>query len=378
MKILLVGEYSRLHNSLKEGLIALGHEAVIVGHGDGFKNYDVDYLIEKRWDSGWKKKVKVGIFKLTGFDISSYLTYRDFKRQQRFFSGFDIVQLINENSFNCQPKYEKRMLSYLFANNKKSFLLSCGDDYLNVKYNFENPNSKSVLQPYLAGKISDKNFQNVLKFRKKSFKKLHDFIINNVSGIISSDLDYHIALQNHRQYLGMIPNPVNVDKIKFIEQNQHKAVRIFFGINTETYHKKGLEFFEQALTIIKAEFAEKVDIKITRDLPYADYINLYDKANILLDQVYANDQGYNALEAMAKGKVVFTGAENVFIQHYNITDDVAINAVPDVDELVTKIRLLLQNPTQIDAIRRNARSFIEREHHYVEIAKKYVQTWTKA
>ena len=31
MKVLLVGEYSRLHNSLKEGLQKLGHEVFIVG-----------------------------------------------------------------------------------------------------------------------------------------------------------------------------------------------------------------------------------------------------------------------------------------------------------------------------------------------------------
>ena len=45
MKILLLGEYSRLHNSLKEGLIALGHEVTIVGCGDKFKKFPVDYSI---------------------------------------------------------------------------------------------------------------------------------------------------------------------------------------------------------------------------------------------------------------------------------------------------------------------------------------------
>ena len=37
MKILLVGEYSRLHNSLKEGLEKLGHDVTLVGKQDGFK-----------------------------------------------------------------------------------------------------------------------------------------------------------------------------------------------------------------------------------------------------------------------------------------------------------------------------------------------------
>ena len=46
MKILLVGEYSRLHNTLKEGLSALGHEVTIVGDGDGFKNFPVDVSIK--------------------------------------------------------------------------------------------------------------------------------------------------------------------------------------------------------------------------------------------------------------------------------------------------------------------------------------------
>jgi hypothetical protein len=36
------------------------------------------------------------------------------------------------------------------------------------------------------------------------------------------------------------------------------------------------------------------------DIPYTTYINSYNKAHILLDQTYAYDQGYNALEAMAR------------------------------------------------------------------------------
>ena len=51
MRILLLGEYSRLHNSLKEGLIALGHDVIIVSNGDGFKNYPADYSIRAKWSS---------------------------------------------------------------------------------------------------------------------------------------------------------------------------------------------------------------------------------------------------------------------------------------------------------------------------------------
>ena len=46
MKILLLGEYSNLHNSLKQALIKMGHEVLLVGDGDGFKKYETDILIK--------------------------------------------------------------------------------------------------------------------------------------------------------------------------------------------------------------------------------------------------------------------------------------------------------------------------------------------
>ena len=56
MKILLVGEYSRLHNSLQEGLRALGHQVMVISTGDYFKKYPSDIIIQRRFDTGWPEK----------------------------------------------------------------------------------------------------------------------------------------------------------------------------------------------------------------------------------------------------------------------------------------------------------------------------------
>ena len=378
MNILLVGEYSRLHNSLKEGLIKLGHNVVIIGFNDGFKNYPVDYPIVLKWNSSFLKKIKVGIYKLTGFNITSYFTYKQFKKYQSNLVGFDVVQLINENSFYCGLYYEKRILKFLFENNKKSFLLSCGTDYLSVKYAFENTAIKSVAQPYLNGKIKQKNYLSVLKFRTETYKKLHYFIKQNTIGIIASDMDYHIPLINQSKYLGLIPNPINIDKFKVLPLNFANEIIIFHGINSESYYKKGNDFFEKALEIIEEKYYPKVKVVITRDVPYEKYIDLYNKAHIVLDQVYAHDQGYNALEAMAKGKVVFTGAETEFVNHYKLSERVAINAIPDVTYLVKELSFLIENPKEIKTISERARIFIEQEHDYIISAKKYIDLWNIA
>lgn len=375
MNILLLGEYSRLHNSLKEGLLKLGHHVVVQGFNDGFKAYPVDLLFEKKWDRGFRKKLKIAIYMVSGFDISSYLTYRQFLANKSQFEGYDVVQLINENSFFCDPYYEKKILSHLFEKNKKVFLLSCGDDYSNVKYGFGNPEFKSGIIPYLEGKIAPKDFQNVLKYRKESFQQLHAFLMERIAGIIASDLDYDIPLRNNPKYLGLIPNPINTEEIPFNPLLIEDKIIIFLGINTESYLKKGCDYFEKALAIIAEKYPEKVEIIVTRNMPYQEYIVLNNKAHILLDMTYANDQGYNALEAMAKGKVVFTGAEDEFETYYQLTESVAINAKPDVPYLVEKLSFLIENPQAIVTIGESARRFIEKEHDYCTTSEKYLRTW---
>ncbi len=377
MKILLIGEYSRLHNSLKEGLLKLGHEVAINGFNDGFKDFPIDLRFEKKFEKGFLKKIKVLTFYLTRFDISSYLTYKQFIKNQNKFKEFDVVQFINENSFFCNYYYEKKILQFIFKNNKKVFLLSCGDDYLYVKYNFENTNNKSIIQPYINGKIKKKNFLNVLKFKTKSYAKLHQYIFKNIMGVIASDLDYHIPLKNHSKYLGLISNPIIIDDFPKEDIKIKDKIVIFHGINKINYYKKGNDFFEKALVIIKNKYPNKVEIIVAESLPYKNYIKLYNKAHIVLDQVFALDQGYNALEAMAKGKVVFTGAEKEFEIYYKIKEKVAINALPDIDYLVTELTYLIENPDEIIAIGKRARNFIEREHDYKIIAQKYIDIWSK-
>jgi len=375
MNILLVGEFSRLHNSLKEGLQELGHQVVIVGFGDGFKNYPVDYPIRRRFNTFLFRKTKAAIYKLTGFSVDSWLTYRQFKNMRSQLTGFDVVQLINENSFYCTYRFEKKILQFLFENNKKAFLMCCGSDYLSVKYAFDNPEFKSVVQPYLAGKVTAKEFANVLKFRRGDYRKLHEYIYENVAGIIASDMDYHIPLQHIPKYAGMIPNPINIKKLQSQPLPSIGKVVIFHGINTENYFKKGNDFFEKALQVINQKYGESVEIITTRSVPYKQYIDSYNKAHIVLDMAYAHDQGFNALEAMAKGKVVFTGAEKEFTAFYNLKEKVCINAIADVDYLVSALSALIENPLEIEAIGKRAREFVENEHNYIASAKKYLNTW---
>lgn len=375
MKILLVGEYSRLHNSLKEGLVVLGHEVTLIATGDLFKKFPADIQLQRKYDYGLGRKLKIVVFKLSGIDLTSVALRGQFNKQKELLKGYDVVQLINENPFGVSVSVEREIITYLKDHNKKLFLLSCGTDHISVTYAFQKKFRYSVLTPYFDGKISNAQYASVLKYISPKHKAFHDFVFEQIDGVIASDLDYHIPLDGHKKYLGLIPNPVNVDQLKFTPLIISEKIIIFHGINRRTYLKKGSDYFEKALQIIQKKYPEKVDIITVKNLPYHEYINKYDRAHIVLDQVFAYDQGYNALEAMSKGKVVFTGAEKEFQDYYRLDAPVAINALPDVQSIANHLEELIMNPDKLIEIGRNATAFIDDHHHYKKIAQKYIDTW---
>ena len=377
MKILLIGEYSNLHNSLKQGLQKNGFEVTLLSTGDGFKNFDSDILIKSSlFENKFLKLIAKLIDRLIGVSLNEIEIFVKTIFKINKLKGFDIVQLINERAFGTSPRLEKIVLKYIFKNNKKVFLLACGVDTVSIKYASEKKFRYSILSPYFKNKNLKREFKQTTKYLNSNYLMLGEYVRDNVKGIISSDLDYHIPYKNFNKYLCMIPNPINIDKLKKSEINEKNKIFILHAINSKNKIKKGNEFFEKSLILIEEKYKNIIKIVKTIDRPYSEHIINVNECDILLDQVYAYDQGYNALEAMALGKVVFTGAEKEWVEFYNIKDDsVAINALPDISKIVEKLSWLIENPLQLKSISKNARKFIEEHHDYKNIANKYLKTW---
>ena len=77
---------------------------------------------------------------------------------------------------------------------------------------------------------------------------------------------------------------------------------------------------------------------------------------------------------MAKGKLVFSGAEKEWLEYFNVeADTLLINAKPDIDYLVEKLDYFIQHPEKIVEIATNARAFVEKQHQDKAIALKYLK-----
>ncbi|NBL65332.1 glycosyltransferase [Flavobacterium sp. NST-5] len=377
MKILLVGEFSRLHNSLKEGLEFLGHEVKIVATGDDFKKFPMDYNFAAKSvnSSILLSSINRVSRKILKIDLEKIEKAIRFQKMLLKLKNYDVVQIINSDALETYPFLSKKLFAKLFYQNKKISLLICGDETPIVEVQLKNNLKYSVLTPLFENNKYKKFYNYTLKFVKKNHQNLFAFLLKKSNVVVASDLDYVIPLQQTNINFTHIPNPVNVDKLRYQSTEITDKIVIFLGKNKFSALKKGTLYFEEALTIIAKKYPQKVTIKTANSIPYELFQQWIDESHIILDQIYAFDQGYNALEAMAKGKVVFTGAETEFYEYYNLEQTVAVNALPNVDFLVEKLSYLIENPEEITAIAQNARQFIEEKHHYVNVAKKYLGVW---
>ena len=363
---------------LKKGLKELGNEVTLIGTGDLFKNYPVDISIKPTVFS--YKPIPLFIRKvflrLIKKDLAEWEIGYRFKKLLPKLKGYDVVQLINSHSIGIHPNNEINLLQTLFNQNKNIFLMACGDDYPVIKYYLDGHQDYHILTPYMENDtLSNAAFS--LKYVNDSYKNLFDYVYNNVKAVIPSDIDYQLPWSSWKKATPMIPNPLMIPESYNPIKIKERKIIIFLGINTLNYEKKGYRLFEEALTMINEKYSDKVTINITRNLPFNEYISHINSCDILLDTIYAYDQGYNALEAMARGKVVFTGAEKEFIEHYKIDNSVNINALPDSLSIFNELENLILNPIKIEETGKNARLFVEKEHNYKIIAEKYLKTWNK-
>lgn len=351
MRILLLGEYSGLHNNLKAGLQELGHDVTLAASGDGFKNFPADI----KFDS-----LKSGILGKIEKNLSYFFNLNKMV-------GYDVVQIINPIVFNPKFGINKFLLNYIIKNNNIVSLLGAGCDAFywqnsrkeldygpfedNLKYDY-----KSTTNPYYDGE--DALNWNVL-------------LANKVDHIIPIMYEYEIGYRDFNNLRKCIPIPMNTNKINYQPNTISETCKVFHGLNR--YGFKGTRIVEQAFSKLKN--SKFLDLRIEGNMPIQEYLNLMQKTNIIVDQVYSYSAGMNAIYALAMGKIVLGGAEPESLRALNLKDSPIINIKPNPESIVQAIEFLLDHKSDIPEKGFEARNFVINNHNYIDIAEKYLNTW---
>lgn len=358
MRILLLGDYSNVHATLAEGFKTLGHECVVASDGDGWKNYPRDIDLKREYG-------------LRG--NTSYL-WRLMKALPKM-RGYDVVQLINPMFLELKAERISPIYRYLRRHNGKVVLGSFGMDYYWVYVN-------SYQRPLRYG---DFNFGDQMRtdeeaeFYRREWigthkEKLNRLIAEDCDGIAAGLYEYWVTYQQFNDKMRFIPFPIKPSGIRaegFFSKNG--AVKIFVGINKLRSAYKGTDIMLKAAQAVQERHPDLLQLQLAEDVPFAQYQEMMNNSDAILDQLYSYTPAMNSLLAMSKGIINIGGGEP---ENYEILGETElrpiINVQPTYESCYEEIEKLVLHPENIPSLQQQSIDYVQKHHDYLKVAQQYI------
>ena len=393
MKILLIGEASFLHNTLKKGLVERGHRVTTMSDGNGW--HDAPRDIDLRRDGRWGK--------LGGLRVVWQLL-----RHLPQLCGNDVVQIHNYQFVPLMYRWNTLLLRFLKLTNRRVVKGCFGDDPQIFRRQAQGVPAYS--DTYWSGQLQnaelhrDRIAEVVEHGAEASWRKTTRMADALVACLYEYWLDYNEP--PYAAKLHYIPLPMECEEmVRWCDGEMVKCVgndalspshpndsQLPTNLTTSPPHPRTIliglqpkrDFMKGAMKI--AAFVEevarrhpgKVQIKYVEGVPYDEYMHLLAEADVLVDQLYSYTPSMNSLAAMARGTVVIGGGEEEYYEF--IGEDTLrpiINVRPDVpdEENITAIERALFTDGMLERMAQESIQFVHKYHDYRLVAKQYEQLY---
>ena len=357
MRILLLGEYSNVHATLAKGLRVLGHEVTVASNGDFWKDYERDIDLSRR-------PGKMG-------GISLYAKVLSLLPQWR---GYDVVQLINPMFLELRAERLFAIYNFLCRHNGKVVLGAFGMDSYWVSTCVE----KKPLR-YSDFNIGDTLRTNADALRERADwqgtakEKLNREIATTCDGIVAGLYEYWLCYQPiFPQKTVFIPYPMEIPEGKPQHKPEHDKIHLFIGINKTRSEYKGTDIMLAAAQDAVAQYPDSLQLEIAESLPFNEYKERLDSADVMLDQLYSYTPSMNTLLAMSKGIVCIGGGEP---ENYEILDEHELfpirNVTPSYESVFEVLQGIAHHPERIAMLKEQSIAYVRKHHEYVGVARRY-------
>lgn len=393
MKILLIGEASFLHNTLKKGLVERGHRVTTMSDGNGWHDAPRDIDLRRDWRWG----------KLGGLRVVWQLL-----RHLPQLCGNDVVQIHNYQFVPLMYRWNTLLLRFLKLTNRRVVKGCFGDDPLIFRRQAQGVPAYS--DTYWSGQLQnadqhrDRIAEVVEHGAEASWRKTTRMADALVACLYEYWLDYNEP--PYAAKLHYIPLPIECEEmLRWCDGEMVKCVgndtlspshpndsQLPTNLTTSPPHPLTLliglqpkrDFMKGAMKI--AAFVEevarrhpgKVQIKYVEGVPYDEYMHLLAEADVLVDQLYSYTPSMNSLAAMARGTVVIGGGEEEYYEFIGEkTLRPIINVRPDVpdEENIAAIERALFTDGMLERMAQESIQFVHKYHDYRLVAKQYEQLY---
>lgn len=368
MKILLMGDASNYHHALSVALREKGHEVVVASNGSRWMRTERDIDISRPFHG----------------KIGGAALWARIQLLKRRFTGFDVVQIVNPVFIELRPEKVARLFDFLRHNNRKVFLTALGDDtpYIQLcddtsalAYNeWRNTDGSPTPHAITNSSLHDAWLNEPLL---SHCRKIYSEIDGAATALYEYDLACRRVLDSRKiTYTGI---PVDVQNIKPIDSDSVPSrLRLFIGLQRGRLQEKGTDRLLEAAKKVAAKHADKCELVIVENRPYAEYIDLMRSSHVMLDQIYSYTPATNALLAMASGLITVSGGEDAYYDFIGERENRPIvNAVPDDDALLSILTHIVLHPERFPELSRRSREFTLMHNDSHVVASRFLKLWNR-
>lgn len=391
MKILLIGEASFLHNTLKKGLLERGHRVFTMSDGNGW--HDAPRDINLRRNLRWGK-------------FGGLWVVWQLLRHLPQLCGNDVVQIHNYQFVPLMYRWNTLLLRFLKLTNRCVVKGCFGDDPQIFRRQAQGVPAYS--DTFWSGQLQntdqhrDRIAEVVEHGAEASWRKTTAMADALVPCLYEYWLDYNEP--PYAAKLHYIPLPIECEKmVRWCDGEMVKCVvndtpshpndsqlptnlttspshhlTILIGLQPKRDFMKGAMKMATFVEEVARRHPGKVQIKYVEGVPYDEYMRLLAEADVLVDQLYSYTPSMNSLAAMARGTVVIGGGEEEYYEF--IGEDTLrpiINVRPDVpdEENIATIERALFTDGMLERMQREGVEFVHKYHDYRHVAEQYEQLY---
>lgn len=369
MKILLIGEASFLHNTLKKGLLERGHRVLTMSDGNGWHDAprDIDLRRSGRWG------------KLGGLRVVWQLL-----RHLPQLCGNDVVQIHNYQFVPLMYRWNTLLLRFLKLTNRCVVKGCFGDDPQIFRRQAQGVPAYS--DTYWSGQLQnaelhrDRIAEVVEHGAEASWRNTTAMADALVACLYEYWLDYNEP--PYAAKLHYIPLPMECEEmVRWCDLTTSPShhLTILIGLQPKRDFMKGAMKIATFVEEVARRHPGRVQIKYVEGVPYDEYMHLLAKADVLVDQLYSYTPSMNSLAAMARGTVVIGGGEEEYYEFIGEkTLRPIINVRPDAsdEENIATIERALFTDGTLERMAQESIAFVRKYHDYRCVAEQYEQIYS--
>lgn len=202
-------------------------------------------------------------------------------------------------------------------------------------------------------------------FSEDDQKRFYDFIRPYVGAFIVQDPE----MQTYCPEAHIVPRVINLAKFPVVERTRNARPMVVHASTDDLL--KGTRFVLKAVEELKDEGLD-FDFRLIKDMPNSAALELYRKADIVIDQLLIGWYGVLAMETMAMGKAVIAYIRDDLTGYFG-EEMPLLNANPDTIKDV--LRTAIRDARLREMLGHRGRGFVETTHGSRVVARNLIKIY---